>query len=100
VGLVTSILPCNVACNQTLVEKSRMSAFELVTNLRRLSDTILSRHRPADDTRWHKWETFFPVRLSDGQLSCLRGQIWRRVNNGRAEYQQDAETLEEWSDRV
>lgn len=60
---------------------------------------------PATDDKsgnWHKISRpFFPVRLIDGAFSdpCV-GQLWRRWNGDRWEYQQDEETKEEFDSRA
>lgn len=50
----------------------------------------------ADVTVWHKWSTTLPVRLINGRLSSPVGQLWRRQTSSGWEYQQDAETEDEW----
>lgn len=64
--------------------------------LEKIIDAYLGRTRPADETVWHKWETGWFVRLTDGKLSLSEGQLWRRRVGDRWEYQQDAETVEQW----
>lgn len=56
-----------------------------------------SRPKPVADTSvWHKWATTLPVRLTNGRLSSPVGQLWRRKTAAGWEYQQDAETEDEW----
>lgn len=38
--------------------------------------TIYGRETPADETVWHQWSTFLPVRGVDGQW--LIGDVWRK----------------------
>lgn len=54
-----------------------------------------------DQTQWKKCnQPLLPVRLVNGKWSSLNGQMWRRRKpNGKLEYQQDEETLEEFYNR-
>lgn len=63
----------------------------------RLADALLFRRAPANVHQWHRWNSPWPVKLIDGtrQRADL-GQLWRRRNGDRWEYQQDAESDEDW----
>lgn len=54
-----------------------------------------------DETLWHKCFAWWPIRHGeDGRLFILhQGQVWRRRIDGRWQYKQDPETLEDWEDR-
>lgn len=56
---------------------------------------------PMNESLWHKCkEPFFPRRTVDGGWTSAFGQTWRRRReDGRWEYKQDVETLEEFEDR-
>jgi hypothetical protein len=54
------------------------------------------------ETIWQKCHLpFFPRRMMDGRwTTSAGGQVWRRKRqDGKWEYQQDEETVEEWLDR-
>lgn len=55
------------------------------------------------DGLWHKCSAPFviPVRLIDGTMSngTSLGQMWKRWNGSGWDYQQDAETEEQFCDR-
>jgi len=54
---------------------------------------------PHDAALWHRWWKMFPVRLNDGRWSRSVGQLWRRRSGSGWEYQQDAETEDQWMER-
>jgi hypothetical protein len=53
-----------------------------------------------DETIWHKYDAVMPRKLVTGKWSMPIGQMWRRKVNGRWEYQQDFEPLDEFADRA
>lgn len=57
---------------------------------------------PTDaDRLWHECQPFSPVvRLQNGKLSDIHGKIWRRWTGTQWEYRQDAETDEEYEERI
>lgn len=65
-----------------------------------LLDLYLSREVPVSETRWHRWNTLFSVPLIDGGRSQGLGQLWRRRTFNGWEYQQDAETEQDYYLRV
>jgi hypothetical protein len=52
-----------------------------------------------DESLWHKCQSpFFSRRTVDGGRTTLGiGQTWRRKKDGRWEYKQDGDTLEEYA---
>lgn len=60
----------------------------------------LFRDQPANTAEWHRWWTFFPVRLTDGRWSWSNGQLWRRRTSLGWEYRRDEETDDQWDDRA
>lgn len=67
-----------------------------VQKIRVLLQRFYGRQSPDDETLWHKWSPFFPVRLDDGRLSDMVGQVWRRRTSQGWEYRQDEEADDEW----
>jgi len=56
----------------------------------------------SDETLWHRCNPWWPIRRGeDGRLFLIdhSGQVWRRCIDGRWQYKQDAETLEDAEDR-
>jgi hypothetical protein len=66
----------------------------------RVYETIYSTR--MDETEWHKCPTpIIPRRTIDGRWAIEPGQTWRRKRpDGKWEYRQDAETVDEWLDRL
>lgn len=58
------------------------------------------RPTPVDPDNWHKWKTFFPVRMTNGELSGGMGQLWRRRRADGWEFQQDDESYQDFLDRT
>jgi hypothetical protein len=53
-----------------------------------------------DEMIWHKCRNpFLPRRTIDGGWTLGAGQVWKRKVNGKWEYQQDEETMDEFLDR-
>lgn len=53
------------------------------------------------DRLWREYDPFLPVvRLTNGRLSELHGKVYRRWTGTRWEYRQDAETDEEYKERI
>lgn len=72
-------------------------------NIAKIRELVGWQSAPDDKTgNWHKISRpFLPVRLINGTLSdTMVGQLWRRWNGERWEYQQDEETKEEFDTRA
>lgn len=64
-----------------------------------LLQTAYERVPPEDPSIWHKWNMLlWPVRTIDKKWTM--GNVWRRRHNGRWEYRERPETLEEQLDRL
>jgi hypothetical protein len=57
---------------------------------------------PVDEALWHKCRApIIPRRTIDGRWAMEPGQTWRRKRpDGKWEYRQDNETVDEWLDRL
>jgi len=58
-------------------------------------------HKPREHaTDWQPFRPLVPHRSIDGGwIGIDNGTAWRRWRDGRWEFRQDAETLDEWRDR-
>jgi hypothetical protein len=58
-------------------------------------------HTHIDECLWHKCAApIIPRRTINGKWAIEPGQTWRRKRpDGKWEYRQDEETVEEWIDR-
>ena len=69
--------------------------------LARLRDAVAGfydRLPPTDPFSWHRWNVLLrPVTSIDGTL--LIGRVWRRRRDDAWEYQENPETLNEFSER-
>ncbi len=50
---------------------------------------------PSDDTLWHRWHVFWPVRTVDGRWAMM--DVWRKRDGGKWLYQRRPMSDEEQS---
>jgi hypothetical protein len=60
--------------------------------------SFYGREIPVDETLWHKWYVFFPVRCGDDSWTVA--DVWRRRAGSRWEYRRYQETSDDWDAKI
>jgi hypothetical protein len=60
--------------------------------------SFYGREIPVDETLWHKWYVFLPVRCDDESWTVA--DVWRRRAGSRWEYKRYQETCDDWNAKI
>jgi hypothetical protein len=59
--------------------------------------SFYGREVPADETLWHRWYVFFPVRCNDGWTVA---DVWRRRVGAQWTYKRHEESQDDWEAKI
>jgi hypothetical protein len=60
--------------------------------------SFYGREHPKNETVWHRWSVFVPVRCADGSFTI--GDVWRRRRGVGWAYERYEETPDDWDAKI